>query len=253
MPDNEPTKNSRDGGPDAVDGGDVDSLLDEASELVADLSGQLGSDRSDPPSSPSERPDGPDETPGESALDAQLDALEGLLDQTEAEIGTVSQPKDGIAAEDGTATADSTSTDAKPIPAPEPKSEAPDPGVTKPKRVSDESADVPRDPSPTQGSPSDAASAPARKSESLQRPSGGSASSRGGTPTPSDPPSAMTANAPAGLCAVVVRIEDMLCAALDWIDRPFARVSYRVRQVLGLCAIATLLVAVATIVYSRMY
>jgi hypothetical protein len=247
MPDNDPTQNPRDSGPQAANDADVDALLDQADELVADLSGQLGAGGSDPESSPAERQSTSDETSDDTALEAQLDKLDHLVGRTETEIGTVSEPKNGTTAE------------AKPALGPAPELEAPDPGVAEPDQAADKPGDVRRESSSTDGSPSDPPAAPSAQvkpsgeGEPSQPSSDGNASPEGGTPTPNDPPGATTATAPPGPQGLVQRAQETLCATLDLIDRPFARVSYRVRQVIGLCAIATFLVAVATLILSRIY
>jgi len=46
----------------------------------------------------------------------------------------------------------------------------------------------------------------------------------------------------------VILLQDILCGLLDRVDRPFVRVPYAVRQILGVCAAITLLASVITLV-----
>jgi hypothetical protein len=246
MPDNDPTQNPRDSGPKAAHHADVDSLLNEASQLAADLGGQLGTGRSSTGSSRPNQPGGPDNISSGSALEAQLDELDNLLGQTEAEIGTVSQPEEGTTAEDGT------TAEAEPLPAPEPDAEAPDPAPAERDRASEGREESAREPSRPEDSPPGAA-APSGQGEPSERSGDAGDTSTDGTSARSDPAGAASAEPTAGPHGLVQRAQEALCTTLDLIDRPFARVSYRVRQVLGLCAIATFLVAVATIIISRIY
>ncbi len=46
----------------------------------------------------------------------------------------------------------------------------------------------------------------------------------------------------------VILLEDVFCGLLDRVDRPFVRVSYAARQMLGVCAVITLLAGIVTLI-----
>jgi hypothetical protein len=51
---------------------------------------------------------------------------------------------------------------------------------------------------------------------------------------------------------LILLLQDTLCWLLDRVDRPFVRVSYPARQILGVCALVTLLATVATWLLARL-
>ena len=205
---------------------DVDALLDSAAGLAADLGGEIGTEQADHPPKPAEaHPDADQQTDG-TTIDAQLDEIEALLGSAGESLGEDEAeppaPGEGSPAQDATGTVASES-------AAEDLDSAlcdiaPD-GAGSPSL--DEAGETPAVDSPPQESPAEPAAEPAGPDASAAR-----LSSVGG----------------ARLVLIMAAHKGL--DMLDWIDRPFQRVGYGARLVIGWAALATLLVAGCVFVIS---
>jgi hypothetical protein len=211
----------------------IDTLLDQASAIVARLIEEIGPCEAVPsaeqkPPEPNEQPavqkqaDTPEPAPepappaadgpllADTPIDEQLDNVEGLLDETDTQL---SGRSDGLKP-----------AAAKAPPAPETHPTTEDTGAGEAPPLSDEAPSIDGD-----GLPPDGELMADTDDDALL------------PPLPDAP----------WRRAIVVGA-DVLCSTLDRIDRPFARVSYATRQILGLCALGTLLTALATLIVSRL-
>ena len=201
---------------------DVDALLESAAGLAADLGGEIGTEQADHPPEPAEtHPDADQQTDG-TTIDAQLDEIEALRGSTGESLGEdeTEPPAPGQGVPDldvtGTVASGSAVEDLDSALS----DIAPD-GAASPSL--DEAGETPAVDSPPQESPAE--------------PAGPDASAA--------PPSSVR-GARLALIMAAHKGLDML----DRIDRPFQRVGYWVRLVIGWAALATLLVAGCVFVIS---
>lgn len=263
MTDKQPADNSRGGSQDSSELDGFNAVLDRASSMVADLLKEIGDPETTQPlpeakppakteqsqESPAKAKDPPateppvaagqptdagepaatkspaedDSLSGEAPIDDQLDKLDGLLDETEAQLGGAG-PDESEAA---------SSPDTKASPESSRPESGQEPGVHPIMGDLGGTDDV-----PTLGD----------DIPSLD----------GEQPPPGDEQWGETAGEgvlepiPAtGWWRIAAAGTDVLTAALDLIDRPFVQLSYGVRQILSLCALVILLGAIATFIISH--
>ncbi|UCG16191.1 MAG: hypothetical protein JSV19_12940 [Phycisphaerales bacterium] len=214
----------------------IDTLLDQASAIVARLIDEIGPLDAETPAE--QKPPQPDEQPAaqtqtdmpepapepapaaaetpllaDTPIDDQLDTVVGLLDETDAQLsGRPDEPEpEDVEAPHATGI-------------PPTMKDPGDHGAGEAPPLSDAAPSTADDQTPPDGEFSD-------ESDDEALP----------PPLPDTP----------WRRAVVIGA-DVLCVALDRIDRPFARVPYATRQILGLCALGTLLTALATLIVSHL-
>ena len=258
MTQNPSDKPSNDPAPGAMPGGDIDEILAQASGLADELAGEVGVSR--PAPSAEENVASPDVSRPESeAIDAQLDQIERSLSQTESEVagtGGRDKPAGGeldykaAAAAFGDASGDPTEPEtAEPSSLDQPPSAGgKSPGgkvIQLGKRKSDK---------PPASDTIDSPGIELSEQDLNALSDGGSCPTLddspdcGPKPTRSQKPSATpTADEEAMYLPASV---GAVCATLDILDRPFHRLGWRPRRLVGWLALAILFAAFVVFVLS---